>query len=99
MEYLKYFLMEMTTEYEEAVRRVEGYNNAELLDFHARRLVEMAANIIMGYLLLIDAQRNEDFAKSAEIFITRAQADNKQKWVFIRNFDPRQLGNYKLFIP
>ncbi len=99
MEYLKYFLMEMTTEYEEAVRRVEGYNNAELLDFHARRLVEMAANIIMGYLLLIDAQRNEDFAKSAEIFVTRAQADNKQKWVFIRNFDPRQLGNYKLFIP
>ncbi|MDN5330316.1 MAG: hypothetical protein PWP35_2103 [Bacteroidales bacterium] len=99
MEYLKTILMDMTKEYEEAVRWVEATNNAELLDFHARRLVEMAANIIMGYLLLIDAQQNNEFTKSAEIFITRAQAENKQKWVFIRNFDLKQMGNYKVFIP
>jgi 3-(methylthio)propanoyl-CoA dehydrogenase len=32
---------------------LEGKNN-ELIDFHARRLVEMAGYIIMGYLLLQD---------------------------------------------
>lgn len=99
MEHIKAVLIEMTDEYEQATHYVESLNNAELLDFHARRLVEMAANIIMGYLLLLDAQRNDEFAKSAEIFTTRAQAENRHKWVFIKNFDPRQLGNYKVFIP
>ncbi|MGC8865337.1 MAG: acyl-CoA dehydrogenase family protein [Bacteroidales bacterium] len=99
MEHVKATLTEMTEEYEQATQFVESQNNAELLDFHSRRLVEMAANVIMGYLLLLDAQRNVDFAKSAEIFATRAQAENRHKWVFIKNFDPKQLGSYKVFIP
>ncbi len=99
LEHLRKTLVEMTAVYEEAVQWVESQNNTELLDFHARRLVEMAANIIMGYVLLIDAQRSDDFIKSSEVFIIRAQADNQQKAIFIRNFDPRQLGNYKVFIP
>lgn len=99
MEHLRNILKEITNEYEEALHWVEETKNAELLDFHARRLVEMAANTIMGYLLLIDAQQNNEFGKSAEIFITRVQAANKQTWFFIRNFDFKQIGNYKVFIP
>jgi 3-(methylthio)propanoyl-CoA dehydrogenase len=34
---------------------VTGTGDNEYLDFHSRRLVEMAGNIIMGYLLLKDA--------------------------------------------
>ncbi|HNW48331.1 MAG TPA: Acyl-CoA dehydrogenase C-terminal domain-containing protein, partial [Bacteroidales bacterium] len=53
-EQLKKILSEMTDQYQKAVEKViEGDN--EFIDFHARRLVEMAAHIIMSYLLLSDA--------------------------------------------
>ena len=43
-------LIGMTEEYEKAVKSVVDMHDNEYLDFHSRRLVEMAAHIIMGYL-------------------------------------------------
>jgi hypothetical protein len=88
-------LQEMTTEYETCVNKVIEPKNNEYLDFHARRLVEMAGNIIMGYLLVWDSQRDEHSAKSAEIFIKHAEADNKQKKHYIETTGIDDLGNFR----
>jgi len=88
-------LMDMTVEYEQAVAEVLEVKNNEYLDFHARRLVEMAGNIIMGYLLVLDSNRNSAFTKSADIFLKHAEADNKAKADYIRNFTMDDLGYFK----
>jgi 3-(methylthio)propanoyl-CoA dehydrogenase len=95
MEYLKSVLTGMADEYEQAVKQVSEEANSEYLDFHARRLVEMAANIIMGYLLLKDASREESYLKSASIFIGYGKSQNHEKARYIMDFDIREFGNFK----
>ena len=91
-EYLKTILAAMTDEYENCVRLVTETGDNEYLDFHARRLVEMAGNIIMGYLLLKDAKRDEAYLQTAVLFTGMAQAQNREKAEYIMNFDIRNLG-------
>jgi alkylation response protein AidB-like acyl-CoA dehydrogenase len=93
-EQLKKILVAMTAQYEQAVQLVNDRNDVELTDFHARRLVEMAGHIVMGYLLLLDAQRSGDFEQSAAIFITRGQAWNNGHFSFIEHFEPDHLAAY-----
>lgn len=88
-------LIGMTEEYERAVKAVVDVKDNEYLDFHARRLVEMAGNIIMGYLLVLDAEREDRFRGSAEIMIKRGKADNHSKAGFIFNSTIDDLGFYK----
>ncbi len=95
-EFLKSILVELTDRFEAVVGKVMELKNNELIDFHSRRLVEMAGNIIMGYLLLQDSHRNEEFHKSAEIFIRMASTENKAREEYIRNFEEKDLGNYKI---
>ncbi|MCB8995176.1 MAG: acyl-CoA dehydrogenase family protein [Bacteroidales bacterium] len=95
MEYLKKMLMDLTTQFESTVNLVNSMNDAEFLDFHARRLVEMAGNIIMGYLLLFDAIKDEDFKNSAEIFIKKAKSDNSEKLEYIKSSELKDLGIFK----
>ncbi len=96
LEYLKKNLVEMTKEFEECVKSVLEVNDLEYTDFHSRRMVEMAGNIVMGYLLLNDSMRDMDFAKSAEIFITRAVTQNREKALFIKTSEVKDLGIYKI---
>ena len=58
---LKDELVKLTDIYAAAVEKVTSAKDSEYLDFMARRLVEMAGNIIMSYLLILDASRNEEF--------------------------------------
>ncbi|MFW5760642.1 MAG: acyl-CoA dehydrogenase family protein [Cyclobacteriaceae bacterium] len=95
LEYLKRKLKFMTLEYEEAVNRVAEVNDNEYTDFQARRLVEMAGNVIMGFLLMLDAERDDIYQNCAEIFIKKAEADNKQKAYFIEKSDFKDMGVYK----
>jgi len=88
-------LISMTDRYEQAVKYMEELKDAEYTDFHARRLVELAGNIVMGYLLLDDAQRDNSFERTANIFITRANTENIQHENYIKNFNPKQLGEFK----
>jgi hypothetical protein len=88
-------LVRMTDRYEQAVKYIEDLKDNEYTDFHARRLVELAGNIVMGYLLLDDAQRDNTFERTANIFITRANTENLQHENYIRNFDPKELGEFK----
>jgi hypothetical protein len=61
----------------------------------ARRLVEMAGNIVMGYLILLDANVNESFTRSASVYNKMAQTEVNKHADFIRNFTPDQLELYK----
>ena len=88
-------LQKMTAQYEQAIQKVEAAENQEYLDFHARRLVEMAGNIIMGYLLIMDSQRDEKYEKSAKLFIDIAAAQNQEKNDYINNFDINELAFYQ----
>lgn len=94
-EYLRKILIEMTDDYQKTVEFVINTEDRELIDFHARRMVEMAGNIIMSYLLLLDAQRNDDYENSAEIFIDIVKAENIEKAHYIKIFDAKNLGKFK----
>jgi 3-(methylthio)propanoyl-CoA dehydrogenase len=85
----------MTDQFEKTAARVTESDEKEMLDFHARRLVEMAGNTIMGYLLLGDAERDRKYLQSAEIFIRKARAENVSAVSFINSFDTKDLGAYK----
>ncbi|MFW5820051.1 MAG: Acyl-CoA dehydrogenase C-terminal domain-containing protein, partial [Bacteroidota bacterium] len=95
LEYLRKILQDMTGEFEELTRYVDEYDDGEFMDFHARRLVEMAGNIIMGYLLLLDSMRDEDYSNSAEIFIKLAVTENREKALYIRKSEIKDLGIFK----
>ena len=95
LEYLKEYLVQSTTEYDEAFKTVNAFASVEYIDFHARRLVEMAGNIIMGYLLILDANRDNEYKHSAEVFIKVISAENKLKATYIKQSDMKDLGLYK----
>ena len=95
MEYLKKMLIGMTNDYEEMVAFVNEKDDNEYLDFHARRLVEMAGNIIMGYLLLQDSMRDEEYTQIAELFIKSGRSENAQKADYIKNSELKDLGVFK----
>ena len=88
-------LISLTEEYEEAVNMVTTVSDTEYIDFHARRLVEMAGHIIMGYLLMFDTNRNHDYWKSLEVFLRIARSENKARSERIRISNINDLGRFK----
>ncbi len=88
-------LVTMTEEFEQATEKVHETENKEFIDFHARRLVEMAGNIIMGYLLLLDTNREARFWKSLEVFVRNARAENRERAGFIMISSLNDLGRFK----
>ncbi|TCO08723.1 acyl-CoA dehydrogenase family protein [Natronoflexus pectinivorans] len=88
-------LIGMTEEYEKAVRQVMEVKDNEYLDFHARRLVEMAGHIIMGYLLLLDTERDDKFRTSTEIYVRMGRSENRARAEYIANCTIDDLGFFK----
>lgn len=95
LEYLKSTLEKMADQFNKIVEKINEQEEAEFFDFHSRRLVEMVGNIVMGCLLLHDANRDDVYAKSAEIFIRMGRADNISKVSLINQSHPKDLGAYK----
>jgi alkylation response protein AidB-like acyl-CoA dehydrogenase len=85
----------MFEKYTATVAAVLEAKDQTYLDFMARRLVEMAGNIIMSYLLLLDAQRNDSFIRSAVVYNKLAQSVVNQHSSFIADFTPDQVETYK----
>lgn len=92
---LKDNLAAMTVKYEEAVASVAEVNEQAYTDFMARHLVEMAGNIVMGHLIVLDAERNESFTASATVYNKIAQSEVARHAEFIANFKPEQFAFYK----
>ena len=89
-------LVKMTKMYEKLVEIVTEPKDPEFLDFNARRLVETAGHIIMGYLLLTSA--NEDpklFRRSAEVYIHYGQNEVIKNYNFVTKFRIEDMGYYK----
>ena len=84
----------MTQQYAAAVESVMGVEDTRYHDFMARRLVEMAGYIVMGYLLLDDATRNDDFRRSLNVFVNLGKAECAKHAEFIEAFKPDQLAFY-----
>lgn len=93
-EAIKNTLVFMTQQYADAVQAVMGVDDSKFHDFMARRLVEMAGHIIMGYLLLEDTQSNESFRKSLVVYVKYGQAEVERHASFIGNFQPEQINDY-----
>ena len=87
-------LAAMTQLYADAVNRVTSLKNTEYTDFQARRMVEMAGHIIMGYLLLGDATRCADFTKSANVYVRFGEAEVNRHYKFITEFVPEDFTAY-----
>ena len=90
---LKARLDAMAARYEEAIATVTGHGSQELIDLTARRLVEMAGYIIMGYLLLQDATANAElFATSANVFVRWAEAEVGKHAGYISRLTPSDIA-------
>jgi len=92
---LRIRLSKMADVYEKAVAKVVETKDNEYIDFHARRMVEMAGHIIMGTLLILDSTRDCQFMKSAEVYVNYGEAEVARNAAFINNFDHEILGLYK----
>jgi len=91
-------LITMTNLLEHSVERVNEAKSQEYIDFHARRLVEMAGHIVMSYLLIIDATRDKEdlFRKSAFIYNKFAEVEVRKHATFIKTFDVEGVDLYKV---
>ena len=69
-------LVALREQYEQSVQKVVSAENNEFIDFHARRMVEMAAHIIISYLLMRQAGEVEDYRNSTELYVKYAEAQN-----------------------
>ncbi|MDR2042517.1 MAG: acyl-CoA dehydrogenase family protein, partial [Tannerella sp.] len=94
LEPLKRKLTGMAAAYETLVSLVTETKNNDYIDFQARRLVEAAAHCVMGHLLLQDADRDDRFRTSAEVYIRYGQAEVEKIRAFITAFDPESLTHY-----
>ena len=93
---LKATLAEMATKYEAAVAKVVESQNQELLDFCARRLVEMATVTIMGHLLVRDASAAPAlFARSAKVYVRYAAAEVAKHVAYINNVCADDLADHR----
>lgn len=92
---VKNTLVFMTQQYANAVEAVQGVNDPAYHDFMARRLVEMAGHIIMGYLLLDETRRDDSFRKSLNVYVNYGQAEVAKHADFIGNFIPEEIKDYQ----
>ena len=95
LEGLQNRLKSMTSKYAACVTQITEAKDQELLDFCARRLVEMAAHIIMGHLMVQDASKSDLFSESAQVYVRYAEAEVEKHINFIRKFDKDDLAYYR----
>lgn len=107
LETQKKMLDVMFAKYQDAVEAVKAVNETEYTDFMARRLVEMAGDCVMGYLLVTDASRNlasedaavkeaaEELVKSAKVYVNLGMADVARNSAFIATVKPADMAEYK----
>jgi len=92
-------LVAMTEEYETARQIVANLKSDEALDFHARRLVEMAAHVLMTYILMHDALRNDcdchSLKRSTFTYLRMVKATHAAHLSYIKDFKIEELAEYK----
>ena len=86
----------MVAKYEEVLGEVKAENDQEKIDFVARRLYEMTADIIMSLLILDDATRAPElFSKSANVYVRHAEAECSGHYDFIKQLKKEDIEYYR----
>ena len=90
-------LKALTVKFSEMVARVEAGEKeaAGFKDFHARRLVETAGHIIIGYLLARQACKAEEYAASARIFSKLAEGKVTEAYTYVTNSTPEDVALFR----
>jgi alkylation response protein AidB-like acyl-CoA dehydrogenase len=85
--------------FEEALEFAKAYkDHKQFLTYHSRRLVEMATDLVISYLLLRDGNHSERKQKVAAVFITKMPSRIKANRDFIMGEDSTLLKNYEAVI-
>ncbi len=86
----------MAVKFDACTAKVNEAKDGELHDFVARRLYEMAADIIMSLLILQDATNRPDlFSKSANVYVRFAESEVEKHNNYIQKFDASLLENFR----
>jgi len=87
----------LVEKYQAAIDKVQSYGDTAYTDFMARRLVEMAGNLVMAYLLVTDASRygSESMTRSAKVYTNIAAAEVTKHAEFIDTVKPEDMDLYK----
>ena len=94
-------LTTMREEFQKALAKVEEAKDGVYLDFHSRRLVEMAGYIIHAHLLLRMASSEqcgceaEDYKAAATAYVLMGKANNKAHYDYIMSTDPESISIFK----
>lgn len=91
-------LIKMRGQYEEAVKLVQDAGSNDMVDFHARRLVEIAGYLVMGHLLVAQASQHDDYRMSAIAFVKDGAAKTASNLEYIKNFDAEDLAQFRSVI-
>jgi hypothetical protein len=85
--------------FEEALEFAKAYkDHKQFLTYHSRRLVEMATDLVISYLLLRDGNHCERKQKVAAIFIAKMPSRIKANRDFIMGEDGTLLKNFEAVI-
>jgi len=87
--------LDMTARFENVIDILKERNHPEIFDFQSRRLVEMMGNIIIGYLLLQDSNRNDNYEYTARVFIRMGNAQNHERENYIIDFTVNDLAAFQ----
>ena len=90
-------LKELTVKFSEMVSRVETLDKeaAGFKDFHARRLVETAGHIIIGYLLARQASQCGEYVASARIFSKLAEGKITEAYTYVMHSGVEDVALFK----
>ena len=93
---LKERVAKLVVRYEEVLEALKSNTDQEKLDFMARHLYEITADIIMALLILDDATRAPElFAKSAHVYVRLAESEVSKHLTFMSDLSIEDLQNYK----
>lgn len=96
MKPLRERVVKLVTSYEEAIEKVNSFENQEVHDFLARRLYNMTADIIGSLLLITDAAKAPElFKKSANVYVRMAEEEVIGSSAYILNFTTDDIEAFK----
>jgi 3-(methylthio)propanoyl-CoA dehydrogenase len=82
-------------DYDKALIGVRESEDEDFVTFHSRRCVEMATDLVQGYLLLRDAKHSARKLRIAEIFIEKMQTRIHMNMHYILDGGSTFLKNYQ----
>lgn len=89
-------LQEMASKFNACTAAVKDSANQEMLDLCARHLYEMAANVIMGHLLMQNALKAPElFGRSLLVYVNLAEAEVEKHFTWIRKMTPEKAEYYR----